>query len=57
MKPLEKALIVIEGNEIDFKLSELSGYYGYDAQWVKINKKWIFRYALYDIVQKMPVAE
>ena len=54
---IRKALIVIEGNEIDFKLPELSGYYGYDAQWVKINKKWRFRHALYDIVQRMPVAE
>ena len=54
---IRKALIVIEGNEIDYKLPKLSGYYGYDAQWVKINKKWRFRHALYDIVQKMPVAE
>ena len=54
---IRKALIVIEGNEIDFKLPKLSGYYGYDAQWIKINKKWRFRHALYDIVQKMPVAE
>ena len=37
---IRKALIVIEGNEIDYKIGELSGYYGYDAQWVKINKKW-----------------
>ena len=54
---IRKALIVIEGNEIDYKLPKLSGYYGYDAQWVKINKKWRFRHALYDIVQRMPVAE
>ena len=54
---VRKALIVIESNEIDFKLPKLSGYYGYDAQWIKINKKWRFRHALYDIVQRMPVAE
>lgn len=54
---IRKSLIVIEGNEIDFKLPKLSGYYGYDAQWIKINKKWRFRHALYDIVQRMPVAE
>ncbi|MBR1611614.1 MAG: hypothetical protein IJ672_09095 [Methanobrevibacter sp.] len=54
---IRKALIVIKGNEIDFQLPKLSGYYGYDAQWVKINKKWRFRHALYDIVQRMPVAE
>lgn len=54
---IRKALIVIEGNEIDYKLPKLSGYYGYDAQWIKINKEWKFRHALYDIVQRMPVAE
>ncbi|MBO6275219.1 MAG: hypothetical protein J6M91_06770 [Methanobrevibacter sp.] len=54
---VRKTLIVVEGNEIDFKLPKLSGYYGYDAQWIKINKKWRFRHALYDIVQRMPIAE
>ena len=54
---IRKALIVIEGNEIDFQLPELSGYYGYDAQWIKINKEWRFRHALYDTVHRMPVAE
>ena len=29
---VRKALIVIEGDEIDYKILELSGYYGYDAQ-------------------------
>ena len=54
---IRKALIVIEGNEIDYNIGNLSGYYGYDAQWVKINKIWRFRHALYDLIQRMPVAE
>ena len=54
---IRKALIVIEGNEIDYNIGKLSGYYGYDAQWVKINKIWRFRHALYDLVQRMPIAE
>lgn len=54
---VRKALIVIEGNEIDYNLPKLSGYYGYDAQWLKINKEWKFRHAIYDIIQGMPVAE
>ena len=54
---IRKALIVIEGNEIDYNIGNLSGYYGYDAQWLKINKKWKFRHSIYDLVQKMPVAE
>ena len=56
-KTVRKVLIVIEGNEIDFKIPELSGYYGFDAQWVKINKKWKYRHALYDLVYRMPIAE
>ena len=54
---IRKALIVIEGNEIDYNIGNLSGYYGYDAQWIKINKTWRFRHALYDLIQRMPIAE
>ena len=54
---VRKVLIVIEGNEIDYEIPKLSGYYGYDAQWVKINKKWKYRHALYDLVHRMPIAE
>ena len=54
---VRKSLIIIEGNEIDYELPQLSGYYGYDAQWIKINKKWHYRHVFYDLVHKMPVAE
>ena len=54
---IRKELEVIQGNEIVYNIPELSGYYGYDAQWVKINSKWKFRHALYDLVNRMPVAE
>lgn len=54
---VRKTLIVIEGNEIKYNIGNLSGYYGYDAQWIKINKIWRFRHAIYDLIQKMPVAE
>lgn len=36
---------------------ELSGYYGYDAQWVDSIKKWDYRLVLFDLINKMPVAE
>ena len=36
---------------------ELSGYYGYDAQWFPIDKKWEFRLVLFDLVNNVPVAE
>ena len=49
--------IIIEGNEIDYEIPKLSGYYGYDAQWVKINKKWLYRLALFDLINNRPLAE
>ena len=35
----------------------LSDYYGYDAQWFPIDKKWEFRLVLFDLVNNVPVAE
>ena len=35
---------------------ELSGYYGYDAQWLRNEGKWIYRLELFDIINNMPVA-
>ena len=35
---------------------ELSGYYGYDTQWIRNEGKWIFRLELFDIINNMPVA-
>jgi len=35
---------------------ELSGYYGYDSQWIRIEGKWIYRLELFDIINNMPVA-
>jgi hypothetical protein len=36
----------------------LSGYCGYDEQWVKINElKWKYRYVLFDLIHDMPIAE
>lgn len=35
---------------------ELSGYYGYDEQWIKIEGKWQYRLELFDIINNMPVA-
>ena len=54
---LRKSLEIIEDNEIVYDVPELSGYFGYDAQWLKISKKWKFRHVIYDIVNRMPIAE
>jgi len=36
----------------------LSGYFGYDEQWVKINgEKWKYRYVLIDLIYDIPIAE
>lgn len=35
---------------------ELSGYYGYDAQWLRNEGKWIYRLELFDIINNMSVA-
>ena len=34
-----------------------SGYYGFDSQWVKIEKVWRYRLALFDLVENRPLAE
>ena len=34
---------------------ELSGYYGYGAQWIRNEGKWIYRLELFDIINNMPV--
>ena len=35
---------------------KLSGYYGYDAQWVINEGKWIYRLDIFDIINNIPVA-
>ena len=35
---------------------KLSGYYGYDAQWIRKEGKWIYRLELFDIINNIPVA-
>ena len=54
---VRKSLIVIEGNQIQYDVPKTSGYYGYDAQWVKIEKEWKYRHVLFDLVQEIPIAE
>ena len=42
---------MIKDNYICYDIPKLSGYYGYDAQWIKIEKIWYFRHVLFDIYQ------
>ena len=32
------------------------GYFGYDAQWIKIEDKWWYRLDIFDTIRNMPVA-
>lgn len=34
----------------------LSGYYGYDEQWEKVNGKWVYYLVIFDLVNNVPVA-
>ena len=36
---------------------DLSGYYSYDVQWVRIERIWYYRHVLFELINKMPVAE
>lgn len=35
----------------------VSGYYGFDTQWIGINSKWNYRYVLFDLVHQISIAE
>ena len=54
---IRKSILVIKGNEIKYDVPKVSGYFGYDCQWVKINKIWHYRHLLFDLVQEIPIAE
>lgn len=53
---IRKALL-IEGDFYYFNDEvKLSGYYGYDEQWEKVNGNWIYYLVLFDLVNNVPVA-
>ena len=53
---IRKALLV-DGDFYYFNEDAiLSGYYGYDEQWEKINGNWIFYLVLFDLVNNVPIA-
>lgn len=54
---VRKSLILLDNLYYINKDFELSGYYSYDVQWVRIECTWYFRHVLFDIINKMPVTE
>ena len=55
---VRKSCSILNETYFTCNIEELSGYYGYDEQWVKINGiKWKYRYVLFDLIHDMPIAE
>jgi uncharacterized protein Usg len=55
---VRNSCLILNDTYFTCDIEELSGYYGYDEQWVKINgEKWKYRYVLFDLVYNLPIAE
>jgi transposase-like protein len=55
---VRKSGLILNDTYFTCDIDELSGYYGYDEQWVKINgEKWKYRYVLFDLIYDKPIAE
>ena len=55
---VRKSCTILNETYFACDIEELSGYYGYDEQWVKINgEKWKYRYTIFDLIHDMPLAE
>ncbi|KZX17609.1 hypothetical protein MBCUT_01730 [Methanobrevibacter cuticularis] len=48
---VRKSCLILNETYFTCDIGELSGYYGYDEQWVKINgEKWKYRCVLFDLI-------
>jgi uncharacterized protein Usg len=55
---VRKSCLILNDTYFTTDIEELSGYYGYDEQWVAIDgEKWKYRYVLFDLIYDMPIAE
>ena len=54
---IRQSLLIFDGLYYLNEDLKPSGYVAYDVQWIRINKKWHYRYVLFDIVHKIPIAE
>ena len=50
---------IAEEKTFDFKIDPLlvSGYLGFDVQWILPGKDWVYRFVLFDTVYNTPIAE
>jgi len=54
---IKRSLLIHDGLYYLNEDLKLSGYDAYDVQWIRINKIWHYRHVLFDIVNKMSIAE
>jgi transposase-like protein len=55
---VRKSCLILNDTYFTCNIEELSGYYGYDEQWVAIDgEKWKYRLVLLDLIHNMPIAE
>ena len=49
--------LVVEGEFYFFNEEvKLSGYYGYDEQWERVNGNWVYYLVIFDLIENVPVA-
>ena len=54
---VRKSLILTDNLYYVNKDLELSGYYSYDVQLVRVERVWYYRHVFFDIINKIPVVE
>lgn len=55
---VRKALLQYDDTYFSFaSIVPISGYFGFDTQWIGINSKWKYRHVLFDLVHQVPIAE
>lgn len=57
MKRYRKSLLTFDGLYYVNTDMKFSGYAAYDVQWIRIERKWYYRHILFDLINRMPIAE
>lgn len=54
---IRKSLLTFDGLYYVNTDMKFSGYAAYDVQWIRIERKWYYRHILFDLINRMPIAE
>ncbi|WP_042691633.1 IS6 family transposase [Methanobrevibacter oralis] len=54
---IRKSLLTFDGLYYVNTDLKFSGYAAYDVQWIRIERKWYYRHVLFDLINRMPIAE